>query len=233
MAQGSPHATSLKMSGPRRRTSTTTWRWATGSSSKFQLPELGMQCPNAQITKLKPVLVAAVASGIEHVWEADSRPSPPSRVYCAGTRCTAVRQEQASEVLDNHLVEDEESPAEVPDVRRGLREDCDRRTGTKSPHHCGMCVPLPFIVFRIHVQALSLQPPSKKAEPKQSASSSSSGGGASASQCAKRPSCLRAPERAMPLDFGDPPAHVTCPTVCPWASPAPVAVRPHGRAPLC
>ena len=59
---------------------------AVGDRIKFQLPELGMQCPNAQITKLKPVLVAAVASGIEHVWEADSRPSPPSRVYCAGTR---------------------------------------------------------------------------------------------------------------------------------------------------
>ena len=52
-------------------------------------------------------------------------------------------------------------------------------------------------------------------------------------QCAKRPSCLRAPERAMPLGFGDPPAHVTCPTACPWTSPTPVAVRPHGRAPLC
>ena len=47
-----------------------------------------------------------------------------------------------------------------------------------------------------------------------------------------RPSCLRAPERAMPLDFGDPPAHVACPTACPWTSPTPVAVRPHGRAPL-
>ena len=47
-----------------------------------------------------------------------------------------------------------------------------------------------------------------------------------------RPSCLRAPERVMPLDFGDPPAHVTCPTACPWTSPTPVAVRPHGRAPL-
>ena len=30
-----------------------------------------------------------------------------------------------------------------------------------------------------------------------------------------------------------PPAHVTCPTACPWTSPTPVAVRPRGRALLC
>ena len=59
---------------------------AVGDRIKFQLPELGMQCPNAEIKTLKPVLVAAVASGIEDVWEADSRPRPSSRVYYAGTR---------------------------------------------------------------------------------------------------------------------------------------------------
>ena len=52
-------------------------------------------------------------------------------------------------------------------------------------------------------------------------------------QCAKRPSCLRAPEHAMPLGFDDFPTHMTCPTACPWTSPTPVAVRPRGRALLC
>ena len=99
---------------------------AVGDRIKFELEELGMKCPNAEIKNLKLVLVAAVASGIGDVWEADFARAPPSRVYCAGARCTAVRQEWASEVLDNHRVEDSESPAEVPDVRRGLCEDCDR-----------------------------------------------------------------------------------------------------------
>ena len=50
---------------------------AVGDRIKFQLQELGMQCPNAEIKSLKLVLVAAVASGIGDVWEADFARAPP------------------------------------------------------------------------------------------------------------------------------------------------------------
>ena len=106
---------------------------AVGDRIKFELEEMGMTSPNAQITQLRPVLVAAVAWGIEDAWEADSRSRLLPRVYCAGARSSAVRQERASEVLDHLHVEEAWSPAKVPGVRRGLREDCDRRTGAKSP----------------------------------------------------------------------------------------------------
>ena len=57
---------------------------AVGDRIKFQLEELGMQCPNAKIINLTLALAAAVASGIEDVWEAASRPRPPS---CVLRRC--------------------------------------------------------------------------------------------------------------------------------------------------
>ena len=61
---------------------------AVGDRIKFELEEMGMISPNAQITKLTPVLVAAVAWGVEDVWEADSRPRPPS---CVLRRCAVIR----------------------------------------------------------------------------------------------------------------------------------------------
>ena len=71
--------------------------------------------------------------------------------------------------------------------RKYLASDEDfRRIATaeqvRNRHHCDMCVPLPFIVFPIRVQALSLQKKAAAPALKESAaSSSSSGGGASAS----------------------------------------------------
>ena len=50
---------------------------AVGDRIKFSLQELGMKCPNAEIKSLKLVLVAAVASGIGDVWEADFARAPP------------------------------------------------------------------------------------------------------------------------------------------------------------
>ena len=62
---------------------------AVGDRIKFSLQELGMKCPNAEIKSLKLVLVAAVASGIGDVWEADFARAPP--LSCVLRRCAMHR----------------------------------------------------------------------------------------------------------------------------------------------
>ena len=114
---------------------------AVGDRIKFNLPELDMNCTNAEVVKLTLVSVA-VASRAS--MGCGKLMNPPPRYVLAGQFCTTVRQGRTPKAVGLHQGLAPAACPQVPDVRREVRQGSQCTTGATCPHnHCVTCLAWP------------------------------------------------------------------------------------------